>query len=89
MNGPWQACPHNPIVRAQSDQDLWWSRGHATCVEGADGRWFLVYHGYEKGYHTLGRQTLLEPIEWTADGWFRAVGGDLSRPLPKPAGVSV
>jgi xylan 1,4-beta-xylosidase len=33
---------------------------------------------------TLGRQTLLDPIEWTADGWFEARGGDLSRPLVKP-----
>ena len=46
----------------------------------------MVYHGYENGYRTLGRQTLLEPIEWTDDGWFRALGGDLSRPLPKPRG---
>lgn len=89
IHGPWEACPHNPVVRAQSEQDLWWSRGHATCVEGPDGRWFMVYHGYERGYHSLGRQTLLEPIEWGEDGWFHAAGGDLSRPLPKPAGALV
>ncbi|MBC2651621.1 family 43 glycosylhydrolase [Novosphingobium flavum] len=89
IHGPWQTCPHNPIVRARSDQDLWWSRGHATCVEGADGRWFMVYHGYERGYHSLGRQTLLEPIEWDDDGWFRATGGDLSQPLAKPPGTPV
>jgi xylan 1,4-beta-xylosidase len=46
----------------------------------------MVYHGYENGMRTLGRQTLLEPIEWTADGWFRAKGGDLSQPLRKPQG---
>jgi xylan 1,4-beta-xylosidase len=44
----------------------------------------MIYHGYENGYRALGRQTLLEPMEWTNDGWFRALGGDLSRPLPKP-----
>lgn len=49
----------------------------------------MVYHGFENGYQTLGRQTLLEPIEWTADGWFRAVGGDLSKPLRKPGGQAV
>lgn len=49
----------------------------------------MVYHGFENGYQSLGRQTLLEPIEWTADGWFRATGGDLSTPLPKPAGKAV
>jgi len=86
IHGPWEHCPHNPIVRTRSEDEPWWSRGHATCVEGPGGPWFMVYHGYENGYHTLGRQTLLEPIEWMQDGWFRAIGGDLSQALPKPAG---
>lgn len=86
VHGPWQDCPHNPLVHTASAAEPWWSRGHATLVEGPAGDWWMVYHGYENGFRTLGRQTLLEPIEWTADGWFRATGGDLSRPLPKPAG---
>ncbi len=32
---------------------------------------------------------VLEPIEWTADGWPRAKGGDPSRPLAKPHGALV
>lgn len=89
IHGPWENCPHNPIQRTLSRSEMWWSRGHATCVEGAGGQWIIVYHGFENGYLTLGRQTLLEPIEWTADGWFQAKGGDLSRPLPKPAGQAL
>ena len=85
INGPWEHCPHNPIQRTKSAAEMWWSRGHATCVEGPGARWYMVYHGYENGYRSLGRQVLLEPIEWTADGWFKAVGGDLSAALPKPA----
>ena len=84
VNGPWENCPHNPIVRTRDIDEQWWSRGHATAVEGPGGHYHLVYHGYENGYRTLGRQTLLEPIDWTADGWPRARGGDLSEPLPKP-----
>lgn len=61
----------------------WWSRGHASVAEGPGGDWWMVYHGYENGFRTLGRRTPLEPVEWTADGWFRAKAGDLSRPLPK------
>ena len=80
--GPWDNCPHNPIVRTWDAAEPWHSRGHATAVEGPGGQWYLVYHGYENGYRTLGRQTLLEPIAWTADGWPKALGGDLSRPLP-------
>ncbi len=86
IHGPWENCPHNPIVRTQSAQEPWWSRGHATLVEGPRGDWWMVYHAFENGFRTLGRQTLLEPIEWTADGWMRARGGDLSVPLVKPTG---
>ena len=88
LDGPWENCPHNPIVRTRRETERWWSRGHATGVEGPDGRWYLVYHGYENGYRSLGRQTLLEPVEWSADGWLRATGGDLSQPLPRPGGVA-
>lgn len=84
IHGPWEDCPHNPIVHTASAEEPWWSRGHATVVEGPGGDWWMIYHGYENGFRTLGRQALLEPIEWTADGWFCAKGGTLSTPLPKP-----
>jgi xylan 1,4-beta-xylosidase len=86
IHGPWEQCPHNPIVRTRSANEPWWSRGHASVVRGPAGDWWMVYHGYENGFRTLGRQTLLEPIEWTRDGWFRAKGGTLAAPLPKPRG---
>lgn len=88
IHGPWENAPHNPIIRTLSPKEAWWSRGHATLVEGpaVDGhvQWYMVYHAYENGYYNLGRQCLLEPIEWTDDGWFRAAGGDVSRPQPLP-----
>ncbi len=89
LDGPWQNSPHNPLVRTLSVAEPWWSRGHATLVEGPTaGDWHMVYHGYENGYRTLGRQTLLAPIEWTADGWYRARpgSGDAGQPLPVPRG---
>lgn len=84
IDGPWQDHPGNPLIRTLSERDKWWSRGHATLFEGPGRRWWMIYHGYENGYWTLGRQTLLEPVEWTAEGWPRPLGGDLSRPLAKP-----
>ncbi|WBO21551.1 family 43 glycosylhydrolase [Sphingomonas abietis] len=84
IHGPWEDCPHNPIVRTRSIEEPWWSRGHATLVEGPAGDWWMVYHGYENGFRTLGRQTLLQPVDWTDDGWFRASGGCLSTPIAKP-----
>lgn len=86
IHGPWIDCPHNPILRTTHRDEPWWSKGHATLVEGPTGDWWMVYHAYEKDFWTLGRQTLLEPIEWTADGWPRCLGADLAQPQPKPRG---
>jgi len=84
IDGPWENCPHNPIVHTESADEPWWSRGHATPVQGPAGDWWLSYHGYENGFRSLGREMLLDPFEWTADGWPKPLGGDLSRPLRKP-----
>src|SRR5262245_28823262 len=85
IDGPWENSPHNPILRTTSADERWWSKGHGTLVEGPDGRWFIVYHAYENGFYTLGRQTLLEPNEWTSDGWFRTTE-DAALPMRMPAG---
>ncbi len=69
--GPWENSPYNPIVHTYSATDPWWSKGHGTLVEGPGGQWWVVYHAYAKGLQTLGRHTLMEPIEWTSDGWWR------------------
>jgi len=89
IHGPWENAPNNPIVHTQSNTEQWWSRGHATLVAGPSNTWWMVYHGYENGYWTLGRQTLLDPIEWTDDNWFRARGGDLSGPIKKPRNEAI
>ena len=69
--GPWENSPYNPIVRTQSREERWWSKGHGTLVDTPEEDWWIVYHAYEKEYLTLGRQTLIEPVEWTEDGWFK------------------
>lgn len=83
VNGPWENSPYNPIIRTKSAKEHWWSRGHATLVE-CNNKWYIVYHAYENGYYTLGRQTLLEPVEWTKDGWFKSAGYDPAKPIPMP-----
>jgi xylan 1,4-beta-xylosidase len=89
LQGPWENAPNNPIVHTRSAREKWWSRGHASAVVAPDGQWWLIYHGYENGYWTLGRQTLLSPMHWTSDGWISAGGGDLSKPLRKPGGGDI
>ena len=83
--GPWEHAPNNPQVRTRSRDEQWWSRGHASLIEGPKGDWWLMSHGYENGYWTLGRQALLEPVRWRDDGWWESLGGDLSTPFSMPA----
>lgn len=88
--GPFEDSPHNPIIRTRSREERWLSKGHGSIVDTPDGDWWIVYHAYEKGYYTLGRQTLLEPLEWTEDGWFRVPEGvRADRPIRKPAGQAL
>lgn len=69
--GPWKESPYNPIVHTYSAEEKWWSKGHGTIVEGPDGQWWIIYHAYLNGAYSLGRSTLMEPIQWTDDGWYR------------------
>jgi beta-xylosidase len=71
--GPWKNSPLNPIVKTWSRAEKYWSKGHGSIFDDADGRWFIVYHAYENGYLPLGRNTLIEPVEWTKGGWFKTV----------------
>lgn len=76
LEGPWENSPYNPIVRTKHRSERWWSKGHGTLVDTSEGNWFVVYHAYEKDFYTLGRQTLIESIQWTADGWYISVNAD-------------
>ncbi len=73
--GPWELSPYNPIVRTRSRDDRWMSVGHGRLVDTPDGKWYMTVHSYENGYRALGRQLLLLPVEWTADGWYRVPEG--------------
>ena len=86
-DGPWEFSPYNPVVHTGSRDDRWLSLGHGRLVDTPDGKWYMTVHSYENGYRTLGRQMLLLPIEWTADGWFRVspeIAADSAIPLPIP-----
>jgi beta-xylosidase len=86
--GPFENSPYNPVVHTENRSERWWSQGHGTLVDDVDGNWWIMYHGYEKHFHTLGRQTLMLPIEWTEDDWFRVSEGiNNSDEIPIPSGT--
>lgn len=70
--GNYEPCPYNPIMR-QKDPEAGIQRcGHGDLVETGDGRWYMVYlcgRMIGDGYSILGRETAIDPVTWTMDGW--------------------
>lgn len=96
--GPFEECPHNPILTHRSEhRDGIVCTGHADLMEDENGNWWMVCLGARKMdgpwgqvfLHHLGRETFLAPVAWE-DGW--PVVGDNGRisitmdgPLPREA----
>jgi len=72
LKGNYEPCPYNPIMR-QNDAGAAIQRcGHGKPVQTQNGQWYMVYlcgRMISDGYSILGRETALDPITWTADGW--------------------
>ncbi|HEV7819622.1 MAG TPA: family 43 glycosylhydrolase, partial [Burkholderiales bacterium] len=67
LQGPWHKHPDNPILAGTEE---WRCPGHGTIVEAADGRTFLLYHGFTaRDFLKLGRYGLLDEVMWPMDGW--------------------
>lgn len=71
--GPFEECPHNPILSHRSRYSEIHATGHADFVQTPDGDWWAVFLGirptaYPHRHH-LGRETFLAPVTWTEDGW--------------------
>ena len=97
--GPYEKCPHNPILSHRDHQSLpIQATGHADIVQDQNGNWWLVCLAIRPipraKLHHLGRETFLSPMSWDADGWPR-VGNDtqialeMEAMLPGPAPMPV
>jgi beta-xylosidase len=65
--GPWEKNPANPIMRGNDDFKC---PGHGTIVADPRGRDYLMYHAMDaKNFVYVGRQAMLDQIEWGANGW--------------------
>lgn len=96
--GPYEACPHNPILTHRDDmREEIYCTGHADMMEDHNGNWWMVCLAIrpceEKSnrvlLHNLGRETFLTPVVWDEEGW--PVVGDkglisleMDGPLPGP-----
>jgi xylan 1,4-beta-xylosidase len=80
IEGPYEIDPAGPLLTARDAPDYPLQRaGHGDLVESADGRFYLVHlcsrplPGTRRS--PMGRETAIQEVERTADGWFRLRSG--------------
>lgn len=72
-HGPFESCPHNPILSNRSTDQGLQCTGHGDLVQDHKGNWWIVFLavrtvGYPPCYH-MGRETCLAPVRWDDQGW--------------------
>ncbi len=72
LMGPYESCPYNPIMRQTDEKAVIQRAGHGKPVQTQNGDWYMVYlcaRPIDGKYTVLGRETALDKITWTKDGW--------------------
>ncbi len=76
LMGNYEACPYNPIMHQFDEGAIIQRCGHGKPVKTQNDEWYMVYLCGRKivgkngeSCSILGRETALDPITWTADGW--------------------
>ena len=69
LRGPYTPCPFNPIL--QSRDGFIRRAGHGKPFQTKDGAWYMLYLCARPvdGETLMGRETALDPLTWTTDGW--------------------
>lgn len=72
LKGVYEPCPYNPIMTQRDYDAAITCCGHGKPVQTQDGDWYIVYlcnRLLDGEWGMLGRETCLDPVTWTADGW--------------------
>jgi xylan 1,4-beta-xylosidase len=73
LYGPYEACPFNPVMKQNNPEAPIQRTGHGKLVQTQKGDWWLLYlcgRPNQGNFTTIGRETALDPVRWTEDGWF-------------------
>lgn len=71
LRGPYAPCPYGPILRRTNPHSPLGRSGHGKPVTTPDGRYMMVYLCGRRveGNTLMGRETAIDPMTFTADGW--------------------
>jgi xylan 1,4-beta-xylosidase len=73
LYGPYEFSPYNPVMIQLDPKAKIQRAGHGMPVQTKKGDWWMMYlcgRPNEGNFTTIGRETALDPIHWTEDGWF-------------------
>ncbi|GIF00494.1 glycoside hydrolase family 43 protein [Paractinoplanes rishiriensis] len=92
--GPYETDPAGPMLSSAGRPELELQKaGHGSLVQTPDGQWYLAHlvgRPYTPlGRCVLGRETAIQEVHWTADGWPRVRDGVPAETVPAPAGAIV
>lgn len=85
--GPYESQPEVFLTAFDSPENELQKCGHGALVDTPEGEWYFAHltgrpwhHDTEsihdpRGWCTLGRETAIQKVEWTEDGWPTIVGG--------------
>lgn len=79
LYGEYEQCPYNPVMRQTNPEAKLQRAGHGKLVETQNGEWWCMYlcgRRNEGNYTTVGRETALDKVTWTDDGWFKINDGN-------------
>ena len=78
IDGPYETDPENPMLTSAPESRLK-KAGHASLVQAADGNWYIAHLCGRPLPGTkscvLGRETAIQEVKWTKDGWLRLKSG--------------
>jgi len=88
--GPYVLDPKSPMLTARQDATLILQKsGHADIVETQNGEWYMVHlcgrQLLDTGRYNLGRETCIQKVRWTEDGWLELEGGGNKPMVEVPA----
>ena len=87
LYGTYESQPETFLTAFDAPDNALQKCGHGSLVETPNGEWYFAHltgrpwhHSYEsahdpRGWCTLGRETAIQKVTWTNEGWPEIVGG--------------
>ena len=89
LEGPWEDSPYFPLMTTRDNPTAPLQKSGHCCFLRSGDEWYVTQICArpltERGYCTLGRETAIQRIEWSEDGWPHLANGTICPDLTVPA----